>query len=271
MTLSASQDEATSRRGRLMARFARFDDGIILKFAFYAMLIGTASVLVIDYLDLTDSPPLPETGHTGNPVLPAVDRPEVDPDNPAFRPTERIDTPPEVLSAPLDIALISGGIMKLTGTISVGSAARFTEEVRLRGEYIETIALDSPGGSVEDALAIARLIRERGFSTAVGDGALCASSCPLVLAAGSERLVSDTAAVGVHQIYAAASDAVELAPAQAMSDAQSTTARITRFLTEMDVDAALWLHALETPPNRLYYLTHDEMTRYRLASSAEQL
>ena len=119
---------------------------------------------------------------------------------------------------------------------------------------------------VPDALAMARLVREEGFTTRVEQGAFCASSCPLILAAGAEREVDPGAIVGIHQIYAAGQDVAGLSPAQAMSDAQAVTARISRHLVEMDVDPALWVHAMETPPNRLYYLTADEMETYRLSS-----
>jgi hypothetical protein len=37
----------------------------------------------------------------------------------------------------------------------------------------------------------------------------------------------------------------------------------------MGVDAAVWLHALETPPDRLYYLSPTELTGYRLVTAME--
>ena len=59
------------------------------------------------------------------------------------------------------------------------------------------------------------------------------------------------------------------AAGEAMSDAQKTTAMITRHLTKMGVDPALWLHALETPPDRLYYLSPDELVTYRLVTAMD--
>ena len=52
-----------------------------------------------------------------------------------------------------------------------------------------------------------------------------------------------------------------------MSDAQATTARISRHLAEMDVDPALWLHALDTPPRALYYFSPAELAKYKLVTS----
>lgn len=258
MTLSAS---TLRRRPSFLGRIVS-DDGFLLRLVFYAMLGGAAWVLVQDYFALNAETAFGETGHGGAPVLPAVERPEIDPSNPAFRPLERITTPQEVLSTPLEIVLGGGGVLRLTGTIYPGAAMAFAEEIALRGDYVETVMLDSPGGSVEDALAIAALIHERGFATGVADGALCASSCPLMLAAGASISVSALASVGVHQIYASAADAQGLGPAQAMSDTQTITARITRHLDAVGVDPALWLHALDTPPDRLYYLTPEELAEY---------
>ena len=151
-----------------------------------------------------------------------------------------------------------------------GSAADFATAVGQYAEYIKTVALDSPGGSVADALEMGKLIRDKGLATSVAPGALCASSCPLVFAGGSERRATPASAIGVHQIYAnvtAESLPTSLAAAgAAMSDAQKTTATITRYLTDSGVDPALWLHALETPPDRLYYLSPEELTHYRLST-----
>ena len=47
------------------------------------------------------------------------------------------------------------------------------------------------------------------------------------------------------------------------------TAEITRHLETMGVDPALWLHALETPPSQLYYLTPEELQTYRLATAVD--
>ena len=52
------------------------------------------------------------------------------------------------------------------------AAERFADEIAKRGAYVKTVVLHSPGGSVQDALKIGRLIRERNFNTEVEDGAL---------------------------------------------------------------------------------------------------
>lgn len=248
----------------LIARLARIEDGAILRFAFFALLAGTAGVLYVDYRELDANAPADLT-FTPQPILPPATT-----EDGGGRPRPELTTPPDVLDEPLAITLGSGGVLSLTGTIDPGSAARFAEEIASRGEYVSTVLLDSPGGSVKDALEMGRLIREKSLSTEVRDGGLCASSCPLVFASGSERMAGREAAIGVHQIYAAALsaspvDALSVAGV-AMADAQSATAEITRHLSENGVDPALWLHALETPPSQLYYFSAEELEQYRLVT-----
>lgn len=249
---------------RLVERLAGMEDGAIIRAAFFAMLAGTAAVLVLDYQELSGVTATPlET--PSQPILPAFD--PNSPDTPAG---PEVTTDPAALSAPLSLTLRAGSVLEMTGSIDPGASERFAAEVEARGEYIKSVALDSPGGSVPDALAIGTLIRDRGFSTSVASGALCASSCPLILAGGKTRLATAGSAIGVHQIYASAPDGALLTDAaaagNAMSEAQKTTAAITRYLESMGIGAEVWLHALETPPDRLFYFSPEELTSLKLVT-----
>jgi hypothetical protein len=250
---------------RLIDRIASISDGAILRAAFFAMLAGTLAVLYIDYRELGEAEPAAVLGPL-QPVLPAFD-----PSGPGTAPGPAVTTDFDTLQQALAITLGTGGVLKLEGTIDPGAAGRFAEEVAARGEYVTTVAFDSPGGSVQDAIEIGTLINARGFATRVEAGSLCASSCPLAFAGGKERHATPASAIGVHQIYAAlaAGELPRALPAagEAMSDAQKTTARITRHLSAMGVDPAVWLHALETPPDQLYYLSVGELVDYRLVTT----
>lgn len=249
--------------GRRFLAFAdKFEDGAVLRVAFFVMLFSTAWVLWLDYAEMNDATAASD-GEQTVPILPAVERPELDPDNPAYRPAEHITTDEAVLRQPMEISLVPGGILRLSGTITPDSAERLGTELAARGEYVQTVSLDSPGGAVTAALQMGELIRAGGYNTLVGGGALCASSCPLVFAGGNERHASARALVGVHQIYTTSQGA---STAQALSDAQVITARITRHLDAMQIAPELWLHALDTPPDRLYYLTSDELADLNLAT-----
>lgn len=248
---------------RLIDRFIATDDGAILRVAFYALLAGTAAVLFVDYRELTGAEASSPTAPL-RPILPPAQ------EGPVTGPMPAVTTAPEVLEHPLAISLGSGGVLSLVGTIDPGAAERFAAELAARGEYVQTITLDSPGGSVDDALAMGQLIHDRGLTTRVNAGALCASSCPIVFAGGATRSASPEAAIGVHQIYAAAlgqtNQTGEELAGRVMSDAQTTTASIMAQLTQSGIDPALWLHALRTPPERMYYFTPQEMTGLKLVT-----
>ncbi|PZO75578.1 MAG: hypothetical protein DI629_17105 [Mesorhizobium amorphae] len=254
----------------MMHRLGRFTDEGLLRWMFRGLLVGTIGVLALDFQELGQSNGWwQETELADGPTTIAAP-----PDVTTSGPVAPGDTTPFVpasLDAPrgeMAFALEKGGVLSARGTIDPKAAERFAAELDERGEYVKTVLLDSPGGSLEDALRMGRAIRERELRTSVPKGAQCASSCPLVLAGGVERAVAEGASVGVHQIYAA-EDQAKARAAQAMSDAQSTTARISRYLSEMGVDPAVWLHALDTPPRALYRLSAAELAQYRLSTGAE--
>ena len=251
---------------RIVNWAAAFEDGAIIRAAFFGLLTATGIILYLDYSDLTATQAnAAVTPETLTPILPAFD-----PAAPAGKPGPEVTTPMETLRQPLSVALTSGGVLALTGTIDPGAADRVSAEIAQHGEYIKIVALDSPGGAVAEALAIGKLIRDEGYSTSVAAGALCASSCPLVFAAGRERIATEQSAIGVHQIYAAVpADALTsrlAAAGNAMSEAQTLTAQISRYLTGMGISGEVWLRALETPPDRLTYFSPDELKRLNLAT-----
>ena len=239
-------------------------DGSIIRAAFFVMLAGTLSVLYLDWQELNAA----DIGTAATPYQPVL--PAFDPASPLTAPGPAVTTDFATLREPLTVELGTGGTLRLTGSIDPGAAARGAAELEARGEYVSTVVFNSPGGSVSDAMEIGELIQARGYATRVEAGGLCASSCPLAFAGGMTREATPESAIGVHQVYAAA-QAGALPPGRqaagnAMSEAQRTTAAINRHLAAMDVDPALWLHALETPPDRLYYLSPAELTLYRLVT-----
>lgn len=252
----------SSLPARIKEALVRTDDGAMMRYAFFALLIAAGTFVTIDVREMSianASAPGHDPLRTDPPVLPPALTDGV-PQAPPVQP----DSSPEVLRQPMRFDLTSGGTLKAEGSIDVGAATRFAEEIEARGEYVKTVSLNSPGGSVDDALTISKLIREKGLDTKVVSKGLCASSCPLVFAGGVAREAQKDAVVGVHQVFNGGQD--RPSPEQAMSGAQSTTARIARHLEEMGIGAGLWINALETPPDRLYYLTPAEMAQFKLTT-----
>ena len=116
------------------------------------------------------------------------------------------------------------------GTIAAATPALLKSLLKTLGGRKLPIVIWSPGGDVDAAIALGRMIRQRKLETAVGktrfvgcqptdkdcsandgkgahllgtayaDGAFCNSACPLMLAGGVRRVVGEWAFLGVHQI-----------------------------------------------------------------------
>lgn len=255
----------TAAAAKAWQAFARADDSVLMRGAFYGLLATAALFVVIDLRELASEAETAMPGHdplqTDQPVLPPA-LTDGKPHAPPVEPT----TPAERLRQPIRFELQPGGILLAEGAIDPGAATRFQTEIETRGEYVKTVSLNSPGGAVDDALTISALIREKKLATRVATGALCASSCPIVMAGGVSREAEKDAVIGVHQVFNGSRE--RPSPEEAMSSAQATTARVARHLDDMGIGPGLWFHALETPPDRLYYLTEAELKAFKLVSPA---
>lgn len=236
-------------------------DDAVLRWLFRGLVAATVVVVAFDYSDLDaalsqrngqpaatpGSQPLPATRRSGDNVKPGPVR-----------------VPSAELGSKMTFELAADGRLVATGTITPGMAKTFADEIAKRGSYVKTVVLQSPGGSVQDALAMGRLIREKRYATEVVSGSYCASSCPLVFAGGVQRIAGAKAAIGVHQVYA-----FDAAASGGMAGAQHVSAQCQIYLRDMGVDLGVWVHAMETPKEELYYFKTEELLSLKLATHAE--
>lgn len=175
--------------------------------------------------------------------------------------------PKGALAKPMTFELVGGGRLMASGIITAEASRSFAAEAERHSEYIRTVVLNSLGGSVTDALAMGRLIREKRFATEVEAGKYCVSSCPLVFAGGVDRRAGEKASIGVHQMTAMHS-AANGPPRDEMSVAQDISARCQRYLGDMGVSLQVWVHAMETPHDRLFVFKTDELKSLNLVTAA---
>jgi len=154
--------------------------------------------------------------------------------------------------------------LTLTGTIAPGDAGRFADWLATRSDTPGVVRLNSPGGSVADALTIGRALRAMGAATEMTATDICLSACPYILAGGAIRRVADGAWVGVHQHFFG--ENIALPAFLAVEDIQRGQGEVMAYLIEMDVDPALMQPALVTPPDEIYLLLPEELVQYRLVS-----
>ena len=85
--------------------------------------------------------------------------------------------------------------IEVSGLIVAGDADRFTSAIINLTEPV-LVVLNSPGGEVDNGLAIARLVYSKNLNTyAYGQ---CASMCFVIFAAGHYRSFAPDTPIGVH-------------------------------------------------------------------------
>jgi hypothetical protein len=260
----------SSLRQRVRAWLPGNPDETALRWIFRCILTGTIAVLAADLVNANGWMADPEQAAAPADLLleespgvaPSILAPLLPGGDKRLLPLRQ---PDGRLAQSMTFELVGGGRLLATGTITPGTSNAFASEIEHRGDYVKTVVLDSPGGSVADALAMGRLIREHKFATEVDAGKYCASSCPLVLAGGVERRAGERAVIGVHQV-AAIKSAANRPPRDEMSVAQNVSARCQRYLGDMGVNLQVWLHAMETPHDKLFVFKPDELKSLALVT-----
>ena len=254
-------------------RLNRWDDAV-LRWLLRGMIAATAAVLALDYAQMRAQSEAQEQLAS----LPPVSLPDAEPDISRTTVTEllpsvRREHKPllrrgdERLKSAMSFDLRADGRLMATGTIRPGTAKVFAAEIEKRGNYVKTVVLHSPGGSVSDAIEMGRLIRQQQFATEVESGRYCASSCPLVFAGGLERRAGERAAIGVHQVTALVANGSALGAIEGMDSVQRMSAECQKYLLDMAIDPMVWVHAMQTPPDQLFYFTGDELLKLKLATA----
>lgn len=152
----------------------------------------------------------------------------------------------------------------LEGAIAPGDADRIIRQLTLATTRPRVLRLNSPGGSVSDALTLGRWLRAEGFATEITARAICLSACPYILAAGTTRIADPQGQVGVHQHFFGQST---LLPAFiAVEDIQRGQGEVMAYLDQMGIDPLLMQHSLTTPPDEIYILSEDQLKDYKLIS-----
>lgn len=161
----------------------------------------------------------------------------------------------------------TGPVWRLEGAIAEGDAARLIDQLAAAETPPQVLILQSPGGAVHEALALGRHLRAQGIRTRMLAGEYCYSACPYLLAGGLHREIDPEASVGVHQHYFGENS---LLPAFiAVEDIQRGQSEVMTYLDEMGIDPLVMRHALATPPDELYLLLPEELTRYRFHAPGE--
>ncbi|WP_299154723.1 hypothetical protein [uncultured Tateyamaria sp.] len=242
-------DEATKPRSPV----ARVLMGVLI------FQLGLGGLLILGDMQGLRLPSFgPDAPRLTEPVSPGDQRRTFRPDR--DRPTVQPARDPGDLPDRLVLTQTEGATYRLEGGIRAGDAPRLIGLINAADPAPETLILQSPGGSVSDALDLGRHIRAQGMTTQMLSGEFCLSACPYLLAAGTSRDIDADATVGVHQHYFG--ENTFLPAAFAVEDIQRGQGEVMTYLDEMGIDPLVMRHALSTPPDEIYVLLHEELARY---------
>jgi hypothetical protein len=108
------------------------------------------------------------------------------------------------------------------------------------------VYFNSPGGAVRSGVMLGRIIRARGFVTAVANRETCYSACALAWLAGKKRFIGYSAAVGFHAPHGKKWERI---PA-----AEAIVAAYVRYLGFSDATAS---YVLAADPKDLNFMTNE--------------
>lgn len=251
-------------------------DGAILGLTFYAMLAVSGTMIALDLIaliqrddgdwpgaDRTEPVPMvrPSEKDHLRPYLPRT-MPVAPGGGKLALPGYVVPPPANKLQKRMEFRMGKRGAASAVGRIVIGTAADFERFLTTQKGKVKSLSLHSPGGSVRDAIAMARSIRKQKIVTRVPDHGYCASSCPLAFAGGKKRYAGAHAWIGVHQVYTLKTAIGTIH--EGMAEAQRISAYCQQFLVEMGVDARVWIAAMRTPKNQLYIFTQKELKAYKL-------
>jgi len=134
----------------------------------------------------------------------------------------------------------------------------------LRNEEIDTLVLDSPGGSVREGLQIAAIVNDLKINTYVpkqgifSETGSCTSACAYIYLAGENK--RSDGMLGVHQAYSN-NPMSKQEVGKTQSSTQFTVSEIIGFLNEFDTPPFVYEKMFSTLGNDMYFFDSDELAK----------
>ncbi len=135
-----------------------------------------------------------------------------------------------------------GIVLRLHGDVRIGDFRRL--ETALQDASLVGLELESGGGSLEEGLDIARVVRDKAL--VVYASRECDSACALIFFAAKERYIGRHCKIGVHS--------VSNERGKEDGDSVRTTVQMSRLLVGLGVPPAVIGKVVATPPAKITYL-----------------
>ena len=141
----------------------------------------------------------------------------------------------------------SGTVLILRGDVSNGDYSRLKSALENRS--VIGLEITSGGGSLEDGVDIARVVRDRGLIVYASKE--CDSVCAFIFLAAKERYLGRGCKIGVHSV----SNDREREDA----DSARVTIQMSRLLVRLGVPHSVIGKVVATPPARITFLDNREL------------
>ena len=129
----------------------------------------------------------------------------------------------------------------------------------LRNHNVDTIVLNSNGGSAFTGLELANIIYDNELATYVPLGHTCASACAFMYFGGSSKVAHGR--LGVHQFFSK-NGKEKAAVGQVIQDTQDGVAEIHRTLTDFGTPASVFSIMFST--SGMHYFTEEEKSEFSI-------
>ena len=158
--------------------------------------------------------------------------------------------------------------------------ADFVESVAKTEKLSSMLVLESPGGFFGGAAVLGMMVRKLKMTVVVGQpissvvtreagltSATCASACVLVLAGGQTRLYVMGSRIGVHRSHMGQEvrDPSSRAVVSGTVEHGEVKDAYVSYFKKMGINPALTSLIDKTPSDSIYWLSPQELTKYRLA------
>jgi hypothetical protein len=150
----------------------------------------------------------------------------------------------------------------MSGEIRPGDYERLLDFVERSGYHNNMpegqVILASPGGDIEEALKIGRLVRKLYMSVSVGrETGYCASACFIIFASSVDRDTSP-GLVGIHRPYLSRESLRSMSPSQAEAAETSALRDAEQYLRDLRVPRNLIDLMFEQASTEIHWLSEEE-------------
>ena len=170
----------------------------------------------------------------------------------------------QAISAQIFIKNKGTGIAQvaLEGEIESGDSAKLLATIKENPvDLIVTrgMVVNSPGGSVTEAIKIAKIIEASGMTLRVEHQDTCASACFILFASASYRWASDDASILIHRPYFVSPPTTSAEYSRSIELQQKGMNEMREFLQARSVSSSIIDKMMTYPSNEAYKVTVEDV------------